>query len=96
MHKLNIFSKFYAVSHVVGKGLQGVPGCPFKISRESIHLMLPRQPIMPKRRAYYASENMKNEWKHGKGHKSTPDGSFELSDQGKMPLELFLGKINFE
>ena len=46
---------------------------------------------MPKRIAYYASENIKTEKKkNGKGHKMDPDGSFELSDQGKMPFGLFL------
>jgi hypothetical protein len=47
--------------------------------------MLPR-PIVPKSTAYYASENIE---KHGGGHKLTPEGSFELSDQGKMPCRIF-------
>ena len=51
--------------------------------------MPPRQPILLKRTAYYASEILKN-IEHGKGRKWTPDESFELFDQGKMSFRSFL------
>ena len=58
-------------------------------------IMPPRQPIMPKRIPYYASENIKKLKivKDGKGRKWTPDGSSELSDQGKMPFNNFLVEL---
>ncbi len=44
--------------------------------RKIRHLCLKRQPIMPKRTTYYASEIQKKHGKHDNMHKWVPDGSF--------------------
>ena len=50
--------------------------------------MPPRQPIMPKRTSYYASQIKKNV-KYKKGHKSIPEASFGRSDKAKMLIRSF-------